>query len=36
MTGANDKTNIFVLNLNPVKSACLLIEILDAIAYRFH
>ena len=36
MTFAKDKTNIFVINLNPVKCACLLIEILDGVSYRFH
>jgi uncharacterized protein YbbC (DUF1343 family) len=29
------KQNIFVLNLNPVKTGCLLIEVLHAIATDF-
>jgi hypothetical protein len=33
---AKNKENIFVLNVNPVKAACQLIELLEGISYRFH
>ena len=35
-TQARNKTNMFVLNVNVVKSACLTIEILQLIASRFN
>jgi len=33
---AKNKENIFILNCNPVKAACQLIELLEGISYRFH